>query len=147
MKNFNQETVRIYSNFCKDNSCCSPGCPGTHSVDQAGLELKRFSCLCFPSAGSKGVLHNSLVCLLVFIGIFTTYLMCAHTPTYMQVCVTAWRSKDNLWKLVLLIHSMDFCRSNSCHQACRSWLHLQSHLSSPFWCFFHVALTDLEFAM
>jgi hypothetical protein len=30
-------------------SLCSPGCPGTHSVDQAGL--------CLPSAGIKGVRH------------------------------------------------------------------------------------------
>ncbi|CAH6777520.1 Gm4707 [Phodopus roborovskii] len=27
--------------FCQDRvSVCSPGCPGTHSVDQAGLELR-----------------------------------------------------------------------------------------------------------
>ena len=31
-----------------------PGCPETHSVDQAGLELKRSACLCLPSAGIKG---------------------------------------------------------------------------------------------
>jgi hypothetical protein len=39
-------------------SLCSPGCPGTHSVDQAGLELK-FTCLCLPSAGIKGVLYHA----------------------------------------------------------------------------------------
>jgi hypothetical protein len=33
-------------------SLCSPGCPGTHSVDQAGLEL-RSTCLCLPSAEIK----------------------------------------------------------------------------------------------
>ena len=31
-------------------SLCSPGCPGTHSVDQA--------CLCLPSAEIKGVSHH-----------------------------------------------------------------------------------------
>jgi hypothetical protein len=31
---------------------CNLGCPGTHSVDQAGFEL-RFDCLCFPSAGRE----------------------------------------------------------------------------------------------
>ena len=30
-------------------SLCSPGCPGTHAVDQAGLKL-RDSHLCLPSA-------------------------------------------------------------------------------------------------
>jgi hypothetical protein len=38
-------------------SLCSPGCPGTHSVDQAGLEL-RSACLYLPSAGIKGVRHH-----------------------------------------------------------------------------------------
>jgi hypothetical protein len=31
-------------------SLCSPGCPGTHSVDQAGLELRN------PPASASGVL-------------------------------------------------------------------------------------------
>lgn len=35
--------------------CNSPGCPGTHSVDQADLELKRSPCLCLPDAGIQGV--------------------------------------------------------------------------------------------
>jgi hypothetical protein len=33
---------------------CSSGCPGTHSVDQAVLELRNR----LPSAGIKGVLHH-----------------------------------------------------------------------------------------
>jgi hypothetical protein len=33
-------------------SLCSPGCPGTHSVDQAGLELTEITCLCSPVLGS-----------------------------------------------------------------------------------------------
>jgi hypothetical protein len=39
-------------------SLCSPGCPGTHSVDQAGLELRKSACLCLPSAGIKGMCHH-----------------------------------------------------------------------------------------
>ena len=35
-----------------------PGCPGTHFVDQAGLELRNPACLCLPSAGIKGVHHH-----------------------------------------------------------------------------------------
>jgi hypothetical protein len=39
-------------------SLCSPGCPGTHSVDQAGLEL---SLLSLPlEAGIKGLCHHLL---------------------------------------------------------------------------------------
>jgi hypothetical protein len=37
-------------------SLCSPGCPGTHSVDQAGLKLRNLP-LCLPSAGIKGMRH------------------------------------------------------------------------------------------
>jgi hypothetical protein len=37
---------------------CSPGSLGTHSVDQAVLELKKSACLCFLSAGIKGVCHH-----------------------------------------------------------------------------------------
>ena len=37
---------------------CSPGCPETGSVDEAGLELKSSACLCLSSAGIKGVGHH-----------------------------------------------------------------------------------------
>ena len=39
-------------------SLCSPSCLGTHSVVQAGLELKS-TCLCLPNAGIKGVRHHA----------------------------------------------------------------------------------------
>jgi hypothetical protein len=39
-------------------SLCSPGCPGTHSVDQAGLELTEMHLPLPPSAGIKGVHYN-----------------------------------------------------------------------------------------
>jgi hypothetical protein len=42
-------------------SLCSPGCPGTHFVDQAGLETQKSACLCLPSAGIKGVRHHAQV--------------------------------------------------------------------------------------
>jgi hypothetical protein len=37
---------------------CSPGYLGTHSVDLAGLELKRSDSLCLQSTGIKGVYHH-----------------------------------------------------------------------------------------
>ncbi|GAB1294326.1 Ceroid-lipofuscinosis, neuronal 6 [Apodemus speciosus] len=40
-------------------SLCSPGCPGTHSVDQAGLELRNPPASASPSAGIKGVRHHA----------------------------------------------------------------------------------------
>jgi hypothetical protein len=38
-------------------SLCSHGCPGTHSVDQVGLEC-RFNFFCLLSAGVKGMCHH-----------------------------------------------------------------------------------------
>jgi hypothetical protein len=42
--------------FFKTGFLCSPGCPGTHSVDQADLELRNLPA----SAGIKGVCHHCL---------------------------------------------------------------------------------------
>jgi hypothetical protein len=42
--------------FRDEDSLYSPGCPRTHSVDQAGLKLRKSACL--PSAGIKGVHHH-----------------------------------------------------------------------------------------
>jgi hypothetical protein len=39
---------------------CSPGFPGTHSIDQAGLKLRDLTCLYLPNAGIKGVCHHCL---------------------------------------------------------------------------------------
>ncbi|GAB1300366.1 Zinc finger protein 654 [Apodemus speciosus] len=39
-------------------SLCSPGCPGTHSVDQAGLELRNPPASASQSAGITGVRHH-----------------------------------------------------------------------------------------
>jgi len=40
-------------------SLCSLGCPGTHPVDQAGLELKRTTCLYLLTAGIKDVHYHT----------------------------------------------------------------------------------------
>jgi hypothetical protein len=46
--------------FFRDRvSLCSPGCPATHFVDQAGLELRNLpASVCLPSAGIKAVSHH-----------------------------------------------------------------------------------------
>ncbi|GAB1292333.1 Lysosomal Pro-X carboxypeptidase [Apodemus speciosus] len=43
--------ISSHSNIIFRVSLCSPGCPGTHSVDQAGLELRKAACLCLPNNG------------------------------------------------------------------------------------------------
>jgi hypothetical protein len=53
-------------------SLCSPGCPGTHSVNQPGLELRNP-----PASGIKGVRHHAqLNKLLKFISIYPKRLKC-----------------------------------------------------------------------
>ena len=39
-------------------SLCSPGCPGTHSLDQAGLELRNLPASVSQSAGITGMCHH-----------------------------------------------------------------------------------------
>jgi hypothetical protein len=43
--------------FSETGFLCVADCPGTHSVDQAGLKLRNWPVLCLPSAGIKGVCH------------------------------------------------------------------------------------------
>ena len=56
MKNFKYCGVVIVSLY-------SPGCPGTHSVDQADLKRKTSACPCpcLLSAEIKGVSHYALL--------------------------------------------------------------------------------------
>jgi hypothetical protein len=42
-------------------SLYSPGCPGAHFVDQAGLRTQKSACLCLPSAGIKGWIKDNLI--------------------------------------------------------------------------------------
>jgi hypothetical protein len=55
----------VYLVFRDRVSLCSPGCPGTHSVDQAGLEL--------PGAGIKGVRAPPLPSCMFFLSINFLY--------------------------------------------------------------------------
>jgi hypothetical protein len=43
--------------FWDSVSLCSPGCPGTHTVDQAGLELRNLPASA--SSGIKGARHHA----------------------------------------------------------------------------------------
>lgn len=40
-------------------SLCNSGCPGTHPVERAGLQLKEPFRLCLPSAGMKGLCRSA----------------------------------------------------------------------------------------
>jgi hypothetical protein len=51
-------------------SVCSPSCPGTSSIDQAGLIFTMILCLCLLSAGIKGVCHLCLAFCFVLVVLF-----------------------------------------------------------------------------
>jgi hypothetical protein len=58
----------FFFGFFRDRiSLYSPGCPGAHFVDQAGLELR----ICLLSAGIKGVCHHAR---LVYIFLRETFI-------------------------------------------------------------------------
>ena len=66
--------MRVYG-FGSRISLCSSDCPRTHSVDQAGLEL-RSTCLCLPSAGIKGVATTTTAWLLyVILNVSSCYVV------------------------------------------------------------------------
>jgi hypothetical protein len=55
-----QRLFFFFFGFFRDRvSLYSPGCPGTHSVDQAGLELRNPPASASLSAGIKGVRHHA----------------------------------------------------------------------------------------
>jgi hypothetical protein len=51
--------------FLKTGFLCSPGCPGTHSVDQAGLELRNLPAFAFQVLGLKVCATTAWLCLLL----------------------------------------------------------------------------------
>ena len=55
-------------------SLCSPSCPGTHSIDQAGLELRNSPASASPVLGLKACTITARLCL-------TVLTFCIHTHT------------------------------------------------------------------
>jgi hypothetical protein len=48
----------VYLFFEMGVSLCSPGCPGTHSVDQAGFELRNLPASASQVLGLKALGHH-----------------------------------------------------------------------------------------
>ena len=78
----------IFFFFSRDRvSLGSPGCPGTHSVDQAGF--KKSTCLCLSSAGIKGLCHHCPAVALILNFFFFFLLSCSSgchrdSPTFVS---------------------------------------------------------------
>jgi hypothetical protein len=70
----------FFFGFRERVSLCSPGCPGTHFVDQAGLELRNPPTSASQSAGIKGVHHHAHLFL----------------PLLIAACFTVWKSYVDL---------------------------------------------------
>jgi hypothetical protein len=78
-------TLFIYWFFRDRVSLCSPGCPGTHSVDQAGLELRNLPASVSQVLGLKAcATTDQLLCdILLASGTYMcrTYMSRRHTVT------------------------------------------------------------------
>jgi hypothetical protein len=59
--NINAEVLRSFLVFRDRVSLCSPGCPGTHSVDQAGLELRNSPASASQALGLKANTASGLI--------------------------------------------------------------------------------------
>jgi hypothetical protein len=59
-------------------SLCSPGCPGTHSVDQAGLELGNLPASASQVLGSKACATTPGFCVTCYLSV-GVFLWCPHS--------------------------------------------------------------------
>jgi hypothetical protein len=67
------------SYFFRDRvSLCSPGCPGTHSVDQAGLQLRNPSASASQLLGLKACATTAWLLLLFFLNLKNVVCLLEH---------------------------------------------------------------------
>jgi hypothetical protein len=79
--------VHFFFGFRDRVSLCSPGCPGTHSVDQTGLELRNLPASASWMLGLKACattpsLFFLFVCLFVFCFLFYLFIYFASSLLY-----------------------------------------------------------------
>jgi hypothetical protein len=117
MNIFNLENFILFFCFFQDrDSLCSPGCPGTHSVDQAGLELRNppasasqvlglKACVTMPSGKFKKTNH---FCVSDHISnTFTQFLMVCNFPSQVvqaHNCVYMWCVCLYIWYVCVCLH-------------------------------------------
>ena len=76
-------------------SLCIPGCPGTHCLDQAGLELRD------PPASASQVLGLKACATATWLIHIYLFVL-----GQMQVRLNTWRSVDNMWDLIFFSHNV-----------------------------------------
>jgi hypothetical protein len=85
-------------------SLCSPGCPGTHSADQAGLELPASAP---PSTGIKKKKKKKKVCATTACRDFLDFhFMCVFILMYICGCIARGGSKMSLELQVVMSHHL-----------------------------------------
>jgi hypothetical protein len=101
------DIVLVYIFFFWDRvSLYRPGCPGTHSVDQAGLELRNPPASASRVLGLKACATTAwLICILLSFFLVYTYLFrgggVMHTVAGKSTMVDMWMSENNLWEFLL----------------------------------------------
>jgi hypothetical protein len=106
----------LFSFFFGDRvSLCSPGCPGTHSVDQAGLELRNLPASSFFFL--KIYLFCVYECFYMLVSMFTTGAQCPWrseeftgfpepvTQIVISHCVGAGNQSQVLWRVTSILNS------------------------------------------
>jgi hypothetical protein len=83
-------------------SLCSPGCPGTHFVDQAGLELQKSTCLCLPSSSLDSLMEEDSVIRELWLKLFFLKCMLVSSGSGAHVSLSAHRGQQRLSDSLLL---------------------------------------------
>lgn len=92
-----------------------PGCPGTLSVDEAGLELmERSACLFLLHAGIKGVQYDAWLWILflrsrlTMIPLHSATVAYTHTHTHMQLQLVSSNQTSPAWAALALSSISDY---------------------------------------
>jgi hypothetical protein len=112
--------------FLDKVSLCSPGCPRTHFVDQAGFKLRNLPASASQVLGLKACTTTARLFLFkssvtdLFNTIFhhIHLLICCSLHIYAHSCTSepVWRLENNLWELFLGFQHMGI--ENSVCQVC-----------------------------
>ena len=89
-------------------SMCSPGCPGTHFVDQTGLELRDPPASASQVLGSKACTTTAQLCM----GVLPTCVLGA--------CVGQKRASDSLTLVLQTVVSCQVDAGNGAQALCKS---------------------------
>lgn len=96
----------------------SPGCPGTHCVNQASLELSEIHCLCTPSAGITGMHHHTQQ---GYIFIFKQCFHCILICFLSGLLQSPWKKIYQSFLLSIFMMTIKACPRNTICDVLKKW--------------------------